>query len=271
MGTTSDTKPPSSLTPLGHLMREWRDARRISQLQLSLLMDVSARHLSYVETGRSRPSREFVAQFADALDIPLRERNALLLAAGFAPAYAEGDLAAPEMAVLRRAAEAILAQQEPFPAFVTNRHWDVLLANGAMHRMLGALRLGGPLHDNVLLQIFDPDDIRPHIANWEELAGDVLRHLHHEVARAPLDPRGRALLGRVLSFPGVPAQWRRRDPMASPSPVIPTVFRTPVGELAFISTLTTFASSRAVVAEETRIECMHPVDEAARRFCQDLA
>ncbi len=270
MNSTADTRPRSSLTPLGHLMKEWREARRMSQLQLALLMDVSARHLSYVETGKSRPSREFVAQLADTFEMPLRERNALMLAAGYAPVFSESELSAPEMAALRRAAEAILEQQEPFPAFVANRYWDILMVNGAMQRFMGALKPEGPRHANVLLQIFDPEDMRPFIANWTELAADILRHLHHEIARAPMDARARSLLGRVLQFPNVPQHWRKRDLNVSPTPVIPTVFRTPVGDLTFFSTLTTFASSRTVAAEETRIECMHPMDEAARQFCEGL-
>ena len=127
----------------GRLLREWRAARRLSQLELALEAGVSARHLSYVETGKAQPSREMVARLADTLDMPLRERNALLVAAGYAPAIAETALGTPELAQVRRAIDFILEQQEPYPAFVMNRHWDVLLTNRAAARMIGFLR-GGP-------------------------------------------------------------------------------------------------------------------------------
>src|SRR5687768_2705290 len=116
---------------VGLLLREWRAARRLSQLDLALDAGVSTRHLSCVETGKSQPSRDTLARLADALDMPLRERNALLVAAGFAPKYPETALATPAMAQIRRAIECVLAQQEPYPAFVLNRRWDVLLANQA--------------------------------------------------------------------------------------------------------------------------------------------
>jgi len=126
--------------PTGHvgpLLRHWRAARRVSQLDLALDADVSSRHLSFVETGRARPSREMVLRLAEALEVPLRERNALLLAAGYAPLYRETALGAPEMADARQAVEFILAKQEPYPAIVVDRHWNLLLANPATHRFLG--------------------------------------------------------------------------------------------------------------------------------------
>lgn len=266
-----DPVPPHAATPLGQMLREWRAARRISQFDLALDSRISARHLSYVENGKAHPSRELLGQIADALDMPLRERNALLLAAGYAPSFRESALTAPEMAVVARAIEMILAQQEPFPAFVVDRHWNVLMANGAMARLLHSLKPGGPKHANILHQVFDPDDLRPCIANWDTVAADLIRHLHDAIARAPSDRTARTLLDEVLRYPDTPASWRRREVGATPLPVITTVFAGPHGPLGFFSTLTTFGTSWDVTAEETRIECMHPLDERTRAHCRALA
>ena len=181
----------SITTHAGTLVREWRTSRRLSQLDLALEANISPRHLSCVETGKSQPSREMISRLADALGMPLRERNALLVSAGYAPRYRETELASPEMGPVRRAIEFILQHQEPYPAIVTNRHWDMLLTNDATVRIFGLLRPGGPKHVNVLHQIFDPQDMRSVIRNWEELATDIIRHLHNQVAVAPSDAKAR--------------------------------------------------------------------------------
>lgn len=263
--------PSSAASRVGDLLREWRAARRMSQLDLALEANVSSRHLSWVETGKSQPGRDLVEQLADALEMPLRERNTLLVAAGYAPKYRQTDLSAPEMALLRRAVEFIIRQQEPFPAFVIDRHWDVLMVNPAMERVFGALKPGGPTHGSILRQVFDPADMRPLLANWEEVAGDLIRHLHHEAAAAPSDLRVRALLAEILAYPDVPQDWRRRELGATPLPVITTVFRKDDLELRFFSTLTTFGTSQDVTIEGLRIECMFPADQATEAFCRSLA
>lgn len=263
--------PPSPAAHVGALLREWRAARRLSQLDLSLQADVSARHLSYVETGKAQPSREMVARLADALGMPLRERNALMIAAGYAPEYGETPLATAEMAPVRRALDYMLVQQEPYPAFVMTRHWDVVLANGSVTRLFDLLRGGSPKHANIVRQIFDPDDMRPFVANWDEVAGDVIRHLHAEVAAAPSDAKARALLDEALAYPDVPAHWRTREPGASPLPLLTTNFRAGGTELRFLSTFATFGASRDVTIDELRIECLFPADEATASVCRALA
>ncbi|HEY6895002.1 MAG TPA: helix-turn-helix transcriptional regulator [Rhodanobacteraceae bacterium] len=263
--------PPSPATHVGALLREWRAARRLSQLDLSLQADVSARHLSYVETGKAQPSREMVARLADALAMPLRERNALMIAAGYAPEYGETSLATPEMAPVRRALDYMLRQQEPYPAFAMTRHWDVVLANAGVTRLFGHLRGGAPKHANILRQIFDPEDMRPFVANWDEVARDVIRHLHAEIAAAPSDAKLGALLDEVLAYPDVPAEWRTREPGASPLPLLTTNFSAGADELRFLSTFATFGTSRDVTIDDLRIECLFPADEATAAFCRALA
>ncbi len=267
-----DSRAPMPDAPVGALLREWRAARRLSQLDLALDVGVSARHLSCVETGKAQPSRDMVARLADVLEMPLRERNALLMAAGYAPKYPETALGTPALAQIRRAIDSILGQQEPYPAFVLNRHWDVLMANRAAARVSGFLMRGAAsAHSNMIRQFFDPDDLRAAVVNWEEVAGDLIRHLHIEVAAAPSDAAGRALLDDVLRYPGVPARWRTREPGAAPAPLLTTAFRRDDRELRFFSTITTFGTPRDVTLDELRIECVFPEDDATGELCRALA
>jgi transcriptional regulator with XRE-family HTH domain len=257
---------------VGAMLREWRVVRRLSQLDLALEADISARHLSYVENGRAQPSREMIARLSESLAVPLRERNALLVAGGFAPRYPETGLAAPQLAQMRYAVEAMLAKQEPYPAFLLNRHWDVLMANEAAGK-LNRFMLGGrdSKHDNLLRQVFDPDDLRPAFDNWEEIAGHLLHHLHSEVAAAPDDSRARALLEEMLAYPGVPAHWRHRAPDTNLAPVLSTAFRRHGVALRFFSTITTFGTPRDVTLAELHIESCFPLDEQTAAFCRELA
>lgn len=261
-----------SAAHVGILLREWRSARRLSQLDLALDAGLSARHLSCVETGKAQPSRDILTRLADVLEMPLRERNALLVAAGYAPKYPETALTTPELAQVRRAIEFILEQQEPYPAFVLNRRWDVLMANRAAARV-NRFVLGGrdSPHQNVLRHFFDPGDLRAAVVNWEEVAGDIIRHLHSAVAAAPTDTATRALLDEVLAYPGVPARWRTRELGTAPLPLLTVRFRKDGQELGFFSTFTTFGTSRDVTIDELHIECCFPVDEATAGLCRKLA
>ena len=257
-------------TAFGALLREWRTRRRMSQLELALEAGVSARHLSYVETGKAQPSREMIARLADTLNVPLRERNALLMAAGYAPQYLETALDTPELALIERSIRLILEHQEPYPAFVLNRRWDLLRTNRAAARVAEFL-VGGSAHANMLRQFFDPADLRSVVANWEEVASDLLRHLHDEIVAAPFDARGPALLDDLLKYPGVPTEWRRRDLGVAPSPLLTVVFRKSAHELRFFSTITSFGTPRNVTLDDLRIECAFPADEATATLCRTLA
>ncbi|GLQ90544.1 helix-turn-helix domain-containing protein [Dyella flagellata] len=267
-----DAKTISTNAPhIGHLLREWRASRRLSQLDLALATDVSARHLSCVETGKAQPSREMVLRLADALDMPLRECNALLMAAGYAPKFPETSLSTPAMAQVRRAIELMLEQQEPYPAFLLNRHWDILMANRAAARVANfVLRGAASPHANMIRQIFDPTDLRSAIVNWEDVAGDLIRHLHDVVSAAPSDKVARDLLDEALAYPGVPMHWRIRDLGAAPSPLLTTIFRVDDQQLSFFSAITTFGTPRDVTIEDLHIESCFPMDEQTAVFCREL-
>jgi transcriptional regulator with XRE-family HTH domain len=269
-GDSRSAPPRTQPVPVGALLREWRAARRLSQLDLALDAGVSTRHLSCVETGKAKPSREMVALLADTLEMPLRERNALLLAAGYAPEYPETDLSSQELAPVRRAIECILEHQEPYPAFVLDRHWNILMANGAAARVTGFLR-GGSTHANMMREFFDPDGLRACVANWEEVAEDLVRHLHDALAVSPSDAKARSLLDELLRYPGVPSRWRTRELGALPSPVLTVEFRKGDESLRFFSTITTFGTSRDVTLDELRIECTFPADEATAALCRRQA
>ena len=256
---------------VGTLLREWRTTRRLSQLDLALEAGISARHLSYVETGKARPSRDMISLLADVLDMPLRERNALLTAAGFAGRYRETTLSTPEMAPIRRAVECILSHQDPYPALVMNRYWDLLAVNGSFTRLFSKFTTGPSRHANVLRQVFDPAEIRGAIVNWEEMAEDLIRHLHNQVAATPSDRKSRALLAEILSYPGVPEGWRRRQPGQTTLPLLTCNFKRGDLELRFFSTFTTFGTPWDVTVDELRIECMFPADDKTAELCREIS
>lgn len=263
----SQPSPP----PLGQLLREWRALRKQSQLDLALAAEMSTRHLSCIETGKARPSREALGRIAATLEMPLRARNALLLAAGYAPEYAEHDWAAPALERMRHAVELILAQQEPYPAFVLDRQWNVLLANAAAMRVNRLLMDGRESrHANLLHQVFDPADFRPVIVNWPAVAEKFLHHLHAQIAAAPTDPVPRRLLAEIARYPDVPAPGALHEG-AAPEPVLTLEFRSRAGKLRFFETITTFSMPHDVTLQELRIESAFPADAQTAELCARLA
>lgn len=257
---------------IGVLLREQRELRRMSQLDLAHEAGLSARHLGFIEVGRAQPSTEVIARLADALGLPLRAHNALLLAAGHAPQYAETELANPALGPLSQAIDLILRHQEPYPAFVISRRFDVLAANDAAVRVNSFLMEGRPSpHTNLLHQVFDPADFRPVIANWPEVAAKFVRQLQDELMASPNDPAIRRLLDEILAYPDVPAAWRLRDLGGEPEPVLTMVFNSRAGPLRFFETITTFAAPRDVTLDELRIDCAYPADAHTAEVCARLA
>ncbi|MGH8079721.1 MAG: helix-turn-helix domain-containing protein [Lysobacter sp.] len=264
-------KPPRPQARAGRVLREWRAMRALSQLDLALDAGVSTRHLSYIETGKAQPSHELVLRFAEVLGMPSRERNVLLVAAGYAPEIAQAAASESEQAGMRRAIDHILAQHEPYPAFLINRHWDVLIANSGAQRVGDFVMDGRPsAHGNIIRQVFDPDDMRAGTANWHELAGELIQHLHAAIAATPTDNVLKGLLDEALAYPDVPPQWRHRDVDAALSPLLTTVFRKHGRELRFLSTFTTFAFARNITLQDQHIECCFPMDDATSAFCREL-
>jgi transcriptional regulator with XRE-family HTH domain len=254
---------------VGSLLREWRTRRNLSQLDLALDANVSARHLSFVETGRSRPSAAMVLHLAEQLEVPLRDRNGLLLAAGYAPVYGQRDLDEPAMGPVRDAIERVLAAHEPFPALVVDRHWGLVLANAPVGLVTAGVAghlLEPPL--NVLRLSLHPEGLAPRIANLAQWRAHLLDRLARQSA-ASGDPALEALRAELAAYPG-------GGPAAAGDPVadaiaVPLRLRTAAGELAFISTVTTFGTATDITVAELAIEAFYPADEATARALRTLA
>jgi transcriptional regulator with XRE-family HTH domain len=261
--TRAETKTPPG--ELGDLLRYWRDVRGVSQLDLSLDAGISQRQISFIESGRSVPGRDTLLILAQTLDVPLRERNALLLAAGYAPVYSEAPWNAREMNSVIRALERVVRQHEPFPALVMDRYWNVLMTNDAAPRFFNCFidmaARKGPR--NMLHLIFDPQGMRPFVADWDTVSRSLLQRVHRESVGHVVDASTRRLLDELLALPDVPSDWRaHHEPSASPTmPVIPLSFVSDGVVLRYFSMVTTVGAPQNVVAQELRLECMFPADE----------
>ena len=247
---------------VGPLLREWRRRRRLSQFDLALEAGVSARHLSFVETGRSRPSAEMVVHLAEQLDVPLRERNQLLLAAGHAPVYGQRGLDEPEMGPVRATLERLLAAHEPNPALVIDRHWNLVLANRAIGLMTAGVSeelLTPPV--NVLRIALHPDGLAPRIANFEEWSGHLLSRLAREVT-ATGDTGLAALYDELAALPGVSEREHAVPHGDGASRLMVTLrLKSPLGDLNFFSTVATFGTAVDITLAELSIESFFPADE----------
>lgn len=260
-GSAMDT----TTTTFGGLLRTWRQRRRLTQLDLSLVADVSARHLSFLETGRANPSREMVLALAEVLEVPLRERNVLLTAAGFAPGYTQRSLDAPEMGAVRAAVEQVLAGHEPYPALAVDRYWNIVSMNRAAAVLAAGVDpslLGPP--PNVYRMTLHPRGLAPRIANFAEVAHHLLARLRHDAA-VSADPDLAGLLDELERYPTV-----RELPRATVhhgAVVVPVRFRHPRGELAMFTTVATFGTPVDVTVDELALETFFPLDaETAARL-----
>jgi transcriptional regulator with XRE-family HTH domain len=263
---------PASKAPpndLGVLLRHWRDVRGISQLDLSFNAGVSQRHISFIESGRSVPSRQMVMDIAQTLDIPLRERNTLLLAAGYAPMYADGAWNAQEMQSVTKALGRMLRQHEPFPAMVMDRYWNVLMTNDAaprfFNRFIDMAAREGPR--NMLHLVFDPEGLRPFVADWQGVADSLIRRVYREAVGRVVDDQTRELLDALRAYPDVPTGFAPgREPAAEASsaaamPVIPISFVKDGHVMKYFSMVATVGTPQTIAAQELRVECMFPADD----------
>lgn len=256
-----------STTTVGPLLRDWRTRRRRSQLDLALDVGVSARHLSFIETGRANPSPEVVLALAEGLDVPLRERNTLLLAAGYAPRYTETPLDAPEMARATAAVQRILDAHDPYPGVVVDRGWDVIAANAGALSLIGDLppALAEPPL-NVFRLSLHPDGMAARTKNFTEWAGYLLWQLDRLWA-ASGDPALAALVEEVRGYPNVAALPATAAP-ETPTRVLSVQLDTPAGELSLFTTLTTFGTPLDITLDELMIELFYPADDATAAILQ---
>jgi transcriptional regulator with XRE-family HTH domain len=264
---------------VGPLLRRWRESRHLSQLDLALEAEVSARHISFLETGRAEPSREMLLALANVLDVPLRERNFLLLAAGYAPIYGETSLDDPRMIQVRAAIEIILRSNEPRSAIAHDRHWNIVMANDAFVRFLTvtlgqppagltALQVSKMPRLNVLRLVFDPNQVRRIILNWETIAKSLLNEAFRRLAWAR-DETLKKLITEILSYPGVPARWREPD-LEAPHELILPMELSLDGKIArMFSTVTTIATPSDVTLQELHVESFYPADAETQVILQN--
>jgi transcriptional regulator with XRE-family HTH domain len=258
--------------PIGRLLREWRQRRRLSQLDLAVEAEISPKHLSFLETGRATPSREMLLRLAEHLSVPLREQNIMLVAAGYAPVFPERSLDAPELQAARRAVDLVLAGHEPYPALAVDRHWTLVAANRAIPPLLAgadAALLQPPV--NVIRLSLHPAGLAPQIANYAAWRSHILARLRRQV-EVSADPALIALLEEVAAYPA-PAAGRTRaaaPPQPEPPVVLPFQLRTAAGLLSFVSTTTIFGTPVDVTVEELAIESFFPADAATAEALRQL-
>lgn len=272
--STPATPAGAPIGSLGPLLRHWRSQRRRSQLDLALDVGISARHLSFIETGRSRPSAQVLMQLAVQLDLPLRERNRLLLAAGYAPRYAERDFEAESMAPVRQALQRLLDAHHPYPGIVLDRRWNVVMSNGAAQGLTGLLSPAlavPPL--NIFRVSLHPQGMAAHTSNFVEWGSYMLDALHRSVLSSG-DEVLRELEREVRGYPNVAALLAQSDPALEsqvPALLVPCVLELPVGRLSMFTTLTTFGTARDVTLDELSVEMFYPSDAASEALLRAMA
>jgi transcriptional regulator with XRE-family HTH domain len=258
---------------VGQLLKQWRERRRMSQLGLATEAEISARHLSFVETGRTRPSHDMLLHLSQVLDVPPRARNELLTAAGYAPLYRETPLDAPEMAQAKQALGFMLRQQEPYPAMVLDRQWNIVTTNDAMGRVVGLLldgdaaAAGAP---NAMRLCFHPQGLRPAIVNWDATAAALIQWLHRDLIRTG-DAEIRRLLDELLAYPGVPRDWQALDLDAPTAPFLAIEMRKGDARFSFFTLLASLGTPYDITLHELRIECFFPADAATEAALRRLA
>ena len=262
-------KTPKSERGLGDLLRFWREIRGKSQLDLAIDIGASQRHISFIESGRSIPSRQKLIEIAEGLDVPLRDRNGLLLAAGYAPVYEDGGLDTPEMEPITKALKRALRLHEPFPAVVMDRYWNVIMTNDAAPAFFGLFidMADRPRPRNLLHLMFDPEGIRPFIADWEVVSASLLNRIEREAVGHVADEKTHELIAALLAYAGggETKAARRADP--SPGlPMVPLSFIKGGQRLDYFSMITTVGTPLTIAAQELRVECLYPADDVTERY-----
>lgn len=257
--------------PFGAELRRWREARRLSQLALAGHADVSQRHLSFLENGKSKPSREMVLHLGRVMDLSLRDQNTLLVTAGFSAEYAERGLDDPDLDEVRRILDVILAAHGHIPAYVIDRGWDLVMANNASLSVAALAGLDPPaeVSTNVMRTCFHPDGIRSRVHDWERFAAVLLHRLEREIVDRPFDDRLADLLTEARSYPGV-SELPSRQPLPSGNDLmVPMQLESDHGTLRFISMIATIGAPFDVTLEELRIETLLPADRLTESVLRD--
>lgn len=251
---------PASQTPVGEQLRQWRQRRRMSQLDLALEADISTRHLSFLETGRAQPSRDMVMHLAEQLEVPLRERNVILVAAGFAPVFPERALDDPELSAARRAVDLILAAHEPNPAILVDLRWNMVGANAAVALLMDGVApelLEPPV--NVLRLALHPKGVAARIINLAEWRAHILERLRRQI-ELTADPGLIALVDELKTYPVPPAADKRPEDYGGVT--VPLQMLTPRGVLSFLTTTTVFGTAVDITLAELTLETFFPADAA---------
>ena len=260
-------------TTFGAILKQWRDRRSFSQLELALTSQVSQRHISFLESGRAKPSQEMILQLANVLEIPFRQQNLMLSAAGFAPIHTETDLSAPEMTSVCKAINCMLSQQEPYPAIVIDRYWNLLLANQGASRFLNIFIDPEQLQTlfcvdgkiNLMRFTFDPQGLRPFIVNWEELAGHLLQRVYREANLSIESEQSTLLFDELMRYPDAAELWKTSSQSPQNDLILTTHFKQNDLDLRFFSTIATLGTPYDITLQEIRIECLFPADEQTER------
>jgi len=262
-----------TLSEVGVLLKRWRQIHGLSQLDLALAAESSARHVSFIETGRSRPSREMVLRLCEVMKLPLRERNRVLNAAGYSPAYKETALDQEGLGQVKRVLDCILENQEPYPALVMNRCFDILMINhsGAKFMNLLGLQMGGSSGPaNLLRMTLHPDGFKRIVRDWEKTASHIIHRAHRQVRGTGDEDPLAALLHEVLAYPGVPSEWRLDDATQDAPPVLPVEFELGGNILSWISTIASFGTPQDVTAEEIMVESLFPANRETEEVVKAL-
>lgn len=253
----------------GDVLRSWRGRRSRSQLTLATEAGVSQRHISFLETGRSKPSREMVVHLGLVLDVPLRDRNAMLIAAGYAPIYPERSIDDPDLVDIKRAIELMLDAHDPFPAYVIDRTWNLLLANDAAFRLIRNLTPEAQaLASNLAKLVLHPQGLRSITRNWHDAAAATLLRLEREADDAPGDAELAELITEVRSYPDIPDDRAIAGVPSAHELLVPLEITLGGNELSFFTTIATLSSPADITLQELRFETLlpaNPATEAALR------
>lgn len=267
------TASPTPIHSFGTLLKQWRSQRGFSQLDLALNSEVSQRHISFLESGRAKPSRDMVLELANVLEVPLRQQNLMLTAAGFAPMHTETDLSAPEMSSIRKALDFILRQQEPLPAIVVDRYWNLLLPNHGATRLLGAFidpdklqaLFGVDGKINLMRAALHEHGLRPFIINWEEFVEHTLQRLYREASSIGESEQSSALFNEILGYPGISEVWDASCRSLHNTLLLTVHLRRADLNWQFFTTIATLGTPYDITLQELRIECLFPADEATEQ------